>query len=305
MNHESKPGPSPLRSPAADSLSAIGWTSAAVPAPRVEVDGSGGWQWNVSRVWTTVGDFDAPVFMAGTMWAFIGVDGVGTILRGTEQHTLRPQEMLVVPATTPLRTTSTAPWARIIWRFETSLLRQPQFDGTLGIVHRLSEAHWGLITALTGTIAAAPFSVWETGATYVNYALASTIASAVADNAGPVHAQYIKDRTGLYRQAIRVIDERFLDPSFTVPEIARTLAISVSYLHKVFAEVGTRPAHELEWRRARRAHSLLSSVATPTLAVLEDVAGRSGFTSVSRMRSTMRRQSWRMDGSAGRSAPTA
>ncbi len=274
-------------------LSRIGWTCDTRPAPRVDLDAAGDSQWSVARLWTTPGRFQAAPFPAGSMWAFLGVDGVGTVTNGATESRIRPQELLVVPGDQPTESSASAPWARIIWRFETRLLRQASFDSLLGRVHSLNDAHFNLLTAMTGAIALAPASAWDASAAYVDYALASSIAAALADAAGPVHRQLAKDRTGHLRDAIRLIDDKYLDPTVKVEDIARELAMSLSYLHRLFAEVGTTPARELERRRAQRAFALLSSVQSPTAAALEDAAHRSGFSSVRRMRYTMRREDQR------------
>lgn len=89
--------------------------------------------------------------------------------------------------------------------------------------------------------------------------------------------------SGLYRDAIRVIDEEFVDPELGATLLARRLGISVRTLHRAFEQHGTSVLQEIRRRRIERAEDLLRDQ-KHARATLSEIAAMSGAPSVAYVR---------------------
>ena len=84
-------------------------------------------------------------------------------------------------------------------------------------------------------------------------------------------------------RAYQLIEENYRDPNFSTRELARSLSVSVSQLHRIFAAEGRAAGATIRSMRAARARALLK-VSEKSGSELLVIAQESGFRSVRTMR---------------------
>ncbi|MDR6865807.1 AraC-like DNA-binding protein [Microbacterium resistens] len=272
----------------ADDVHAIGWNVLSTPFPRAVLDSRRGEEWRVTRLWSTGAVFTAPPLPPGRLRAFIGVEGEATVSTSSTSVVVRPRELVLFPGDTGITTTHSVPWARLIWDVDHPLLRQSSFEGSFGVPLALDDVLWNLVASVTNVLSPSGEDSRESSDRFLATVVGSTLAAALADAMERVRADHPAQRLDLYRQALRVIDEQHRDASLTVTTLAQRLSISVPHLHRVLAQEGTRPRDEIEQRRVSTA--LMLQRQADASWTPEDIASRSGFTTVERMKSALRRR---------------
>jgi AraC-like DNA-binding protein len=95
-------------------------------------------------------------------------------------------------------------------------------------------------------------------------------------------------RVARFETIRREIDRNFMMPDFSLPALARRLAVSPRYVQALFSEAATSFTEELTDRRLARAHEMLASSRCAHMSIL-DIAHECGFPTVSHFHRMFRR----------------
>jgi AraC-like DNA-binding protein len=120
-------------------------------------------------------------------------------------------------------------------------------------------------------------------------AVESSITALIAQSSDGWTPALTSARAELMRRAWRVIEDRHIDPEFSIAQLSDTLQVSATHLHRVFAAASVTPLQALQERRARRAAALLNHGRVTSGEELARVASQSGFPSVAVMRRALNR----------------
>ncbi|ALJ21915.1 helix-turn-helix domain-containing protein [Microbacterium sp. No. 7] len=271
---------------ATPSLATLGWRPGVGGPARESVELVQAQRWTVARLWSTRGDLIGRPLPAGTYRAIVTVEGDATLQSRGRQHALGPRQVILLDGPDLVRTENRDLWARLEWRLRPPVPLRPLLAGCLAMPVTLSEHYFRLLTAITNVTATShPF-----GADMFLEALSATLAAALSDALGIPHG-LSPTRTVQYVDALRLIDEHHRDRTFSVETLRHRMSVSESTLHLVFQAAGTTPRQALESRRVATALAELDAAPDGERPDLADVARRSGFTSVRRLQSALRRQS--------------
>lgn len=103
----------------------------------------------------------------------------------------------------------------------------------------------------------------------------------------PAHMSARSDRTAMFDQVQRFIDEHLADPGLSASSIARAHGISVRTLHTVFSESGTSVARDVRRRRLEKSRRELAYGSGGTVT---DVAFRWGFVDAAHFSRTFKKE---------------
>ena len=262
----------------------IGW-EVSHPFPRVALNSRGGERWRATRLWSSAGTFAGHPLPAGMIRAFVGVDGEGTIRSAAGSVTLPPHTIVALPGDMAVETSQSAPWARLIWEVDYPALLLPRFGAAYAEVLNLEGHLWHLIAAITNVLSPSGDRRQHDEDPYLAATLGATLEAALVSSIKPFTAS----RSSLHADALRIIDERHRDSTLSVTSLAQLLSISIPHVHRLFAHAGATPRDAIEERRVSTARALLALADGRTDE--KDIAARSGFTSVRRMRDAFHRQS--------------
>lgn len=267
-----------------DEARSIGWDVSA-PFPRLALNSRGGENWRATRLWSSAGTFTGRPLRTGITRAFVGVDGEGTVHSAAGSVTIPPFTIVALPGDTAIETTQSVPWARLIWEVDYPALHLPRFSAAFAEALNLEGHLWHLIAAITNVLTPSGDRKQSEEDPYLAETLGATLAAALASSATPITTS----RSTLYADARRIIDEKHRDSALSVTSLAQRLSISIPHIHRLFAHAGATPRDAIEERRVSTARALLA-LADGHMDE-KDIAARSGFTSVRRMRDAFQRQS--------------
>lgn len=268
----------------ADAVRSIGW-DVALPFPRVAFDSRGGEGWRATRLWSSTGTFTGAPLRQGMVRAFVGVDGDGTLQTAAGCATVPPHTIVAVPGDWPVVTAQSAPWARMIWEVDYPALQLARFGASFMRVLSVEGQLWSLIAAITNVLAPSGDRLPSSEDPFLADALGATLAAVLASATAPSTSS----RSSLYSEALRIIEEQHRDPALNVTSLAQRLSISTPHLHRLFAQEGRSPRDVVEERRVSAVRTLRQR--SDGQLSERDLATRSGFTSVRRMRDAIKRQS--------------
>jgi len=266
-----------------EAVRSIGW-DVARPFPRITFDSRGGEGWRATRLWSSAGTFTGAPLRRGTVRAFVGVDGQGTLQTAAGYATMPARTIVALPGHWPVVTTQTAPWARLIWEVNYPALQLTRFGAAFTRVLTVEAQLWNLIAAVTNVLAPSGDRPQSDEDPFLADALGASLAAALVSAAAPS----VSSRSPLYADALRIIEEHHRDAALNVTRLAQRLSISTPHLHRLFAQEGRSPRDAIEERRVSTARALRQR-SGGHLAEL-DLAARSGFTNVRRMRDAIHRQ---------------
>ncbi|WP_082965426.1 helix-turn-helix domain-containing protein [Gordonia sp. 852002-51296_SCH5728562-b] len=196
---------------------------------------------------------------------------------GDQIGALRPGQMAVNPADTPftLWTTSVTDPTILLVREETLGVVDAVLPGdSASLLPRTVAA---FVQRFVADAATANRPVDAEAERIVIELLRAT----VTQHSGQV-GRHLSSSAAVVRQRAReMIEERYADPDFSPDSIAQDLFMSRRQLYRHFDDTGTTPSRLINERRLRCARELLSGD-HPML--LEEVAHRSGYASVSTLR---------------------
>lgn len=117
---------------------------------------------------------------------------------------------------------------------------------------------------------------------FIDQFLQEMVASVVLSVKGVSEAER-RGRSGAFSQSQYLINGRYIDPSFSVTELASLLKMSVRNLQDIYAQQGKNVSQAIRDRRLQEAKRLLSDPVYINLTV-EEVATYSGFDNTQRLR---------------------
>lgn len=205
-----------------------------------------------------------------------GVSACSHVRVGDEVATLRPGQMAVIPTHTPF-----ALWTTAVTDLTILLVREEALGVADAVLPGRSD---GL---LPHTVAAFVRRFVADAAT-ANRAVGGEAERIVVEllRATVTHGNRLgrhpSTSAPVVRQRVRdMIEDRYTDPSFSPDSIAQELFMSRRQLYRHFDDTGTTPSRLINQRRLRRAREILSG---DERILLDEVAHRSGYTSVSTLR---------------------
>lgn len=148
---------------------------------------------------------------------------------------------------------------------------------TFDALHTLSEPILAFGAALARQHTAQPLTNY-----FIDQFLEEMVISILL-SAGSFHASAPRGRAGVYSRAQDLINGRYLDPSFTVAELATLLKMSVRNLQDIYAQHGKNASQAIRTRRLQEAKRLLADPVCIDLTI-EQVAIHSGLENVQRLR---------------------
>ncbi|WP_424937689.1 MULTISPECIES: hypothetical protein [Bacteria] len=266
----------------------MGWR-ATTRIDRSSVELTRGSTWTIARVWSTVGTLEAETLTTGTSRILLSVDGTAEAQVEEATFTLVPRTMLVVPGEVNLSITNTTLWARCEWHLRTPMLRHGLLAAHHGKPLHLSRDHYQLLATMTNVVSTEAGFGESRGAGVLLDSFASVVAAAVLD-AVDTTPQLSKSQAAIIERARQVIDERHVDPTFSVATLASELAVSPYYLSRLYAVLSTTPRRSIEARRVETARALLKLAPAHSHGAMLEVAHRSGFNTVRTLQAALRRQ---------------
>jgi len=117
---------------------------------------------------------------------------------------------------------------------------------------------------------------------FIDQFLQEMVASIVLSVRGVSESER-RGRSGAFSQSQYLINGRYIDPSFSVTELASLLKMSVRNLQDIYAQQGKNVSQAIRDRRLQEAKRLLSDPMYVNLTV-EEVATYSGFDNTQRLR---------------------
>lgn len=275
-------------SASAPHLESLGWQRETAIS-RYLVESTHGESWTISRLWSTAGTLHSTVLPPGMSRVLIGVAGTATITAGDREQLLQPRTLLFVPGHERVTTVNTGVWARGEWHLRAPELAHDKLRLHAGIPLPLDAANYALLTALTNIVSTNAAFVTSRGTAHILGMLGSAVTASVLD-ATTSATGLSASQVAIVELARRVIHERHADSEFSVTDLARELAVSKFYLHRLFAATGTTPGHVLEAQRVSNALRLLALSPSGSPGAAADVARLVGFRTVRTMYAALARQ---------------
>jgi len=241
--------------------------------------------WLVGRLWNTPAVLTSVSLPVGRYRFILTLDGEATIEREGGTHHVGPHQVFLVGGEERLVTRNTVVWARMEWHLALPLLLGSALADSVGRVIPVSSNFEQLVAAVTNVISVGPRFGEGPGGLQLLPALQALVAGVLTE-AHETRSRLTPAQYGVLMRARAIIDQRLSDPLLSVADIADELAVSPSYLHRVFSLAGSSPRKEIEQRRVTTARLLLE--ASPGgRGEIEAIARRAGFTTRRRMHTAL------------------
>lgn len=150
---------------------------------------------------------------------------------------------------------------------------------------RPSEHVVALLTAIVNVTLSQRLTESDLGFTAWLAAVDSAVIALLRANL-VVDATVREEPLSMFDRAMALIAERYVDPAFTIADLAMELGVSTRWVLQAFADAGESPRSTLQALRIAHAHALLPSLPTPD--EVADAAAVSGFRSSRALRRALR-----------------
>ena len=274
-------------------FAALAWAPGAGVGPdRYSIEVNGTTLWRTARMWSNTGTLVSSTQGAinRLLRVVIGVDGVGTFYTDSTNFVrLPPGNILIYEGHQTLRTVNEGLWARCEWQLTTPSLRQDLVLAQLGQPIKLSQPYFTLLTSMTNVISTASDAFGGEGSQILRDALANAVLAAVLDAIGRPES-LSPSQAKVLAHAHELIEHRYTDPDFGLPELAAELNLSVRQLTRTFAASGSTARVAIENRRLAAADSLFAVNKGWNRASKDAAARAAGFSSMRQLELARRRR---------------
>lgn len=280
--------------PGIDPIQRMGWSVIAMGARpwRHSVELTEAITWTAARVWTMPGSLRSVPLDNGTTRIIIGVDERAEMTVDGEPLTLRPRDLILIDGASEVTVDNTRPWARYELLLRSPVLRHGTGSGQVGKTQRLGEDESAVLAALLNEVSTRSGLAARAGAELLAHAIAEVVMFSL-HNALDLPPALSPSESRLFQEALRLIQENYLDPRFSVGDLAARMSVSRNHIHRIFARTGRTPRTEIEARRVRAARSALERSPARGKDTLQQIALASGFPSSRRLREALNREDGR------------